>query len=404
MSGEEFLMLKRHKMADPIYSNKTEFNTRQYIRVGTTWEGNYRGVLILSPKSQIENTLSTIVGYSAGVNYSINNCTLSLTAKGGFVNVPMYAYMLPLTTKIDESMTWYSPSTSTGEAFENEGGDIEPYATQITSTGNWSGNTVSFDITPYMNLWNGSESDTLGIVITGVESGSSELHTYFYSSEATTPLTGGKLLTNCKFLGGGDTNTVSTEGVRIKIEKYGAYHTISLQDTAPSGSLYWSIFNASASVGDTFAMFSPDTEQKLSLGTVVCTIQDKVGSDLSAAIVVSGISLGTETIYHTTAEFSATSTIPSGQGIIEFAEPDSKLLFDLSTFAKNDPVYVSYRATTSPNNSKSFTLNFYADETRKNGRARLYLNEPTVSENRIGLNTEIKPQGVQPKIKLSLLV
>lgn len=387
----------------PNYSTATEFHTRPYIRVGNEFLDSHRGVVMVDAKEQIENALMSAPGYTLGKNYTIANCTLTLTVRNGFINVPIRAFMLPLDSNPDESITWYTASRLNKSGFENEGGDIEPLAENIVVFGRWKGNTISFDITPYMSIWKNSGKSRVGIILAYIN-GMPDAETFFHSSESTTPLIGGKSLTNCKFLAGGDTNTVSTEGVRVKITKTGAYHTISPVDTSSSGSLYWSILNASASVGDSFTLFSPDTEQKIVIGTAVCTIHDKLESEGSASIVVSGISIGNETEYYTTAEFSATATIPTGSGILEFTQPDQKLLFDLSTLQKNDPVYVNYRATTTPNNAKSYTLNFYADETLKNNRARLYFNESAVSENRTGLLTEIKTQGVQPQIKLSLLV
>ena len=87
---------------------------------------------------------------------------------------------------------------------------------------------------------------------------------------------------------------------------------------------------------------------------------------------------------------------------MEFTEADTKLLLDLSALQKNDPLYVNYTATSTPNNVRSYTVNFYSDETLKSKRVRVYLNEAAVTENRIGMYTDIKSKSVQPTLSMQI--
>jgi len=161
----------------------------------------------------------------------------------------------------------------------------------------------------------------------------------------------------------------------------------------------WTSINACVSIGNTFAMFSPDIEQGISLGTIICTVVDKTDNGL----IVTGISIPNITQYYTTAEFSGTSTIPLGTSIIEISNPNTQTITDISALKNNDNIFVNYKATTINNNVRSFTIQFVADEILKQNRLRIYLNETAITENRTGLYTELKTTDIRPKLTMNLL-
>jgi hypothetical protein len=316
--------------------------------------------------------------------------------------------MLPLTANADENISWEKPSTVGVDYFDNLGGDIEPLSEGIECYGEWKNiNTVSFDITPYMNIWSNTNAPNIGLIITHDESVKG-FHTFFHSSESTTPFIGGQRLTNCKFLGAGASNSVSTEGVRVKFTQNGVNVLLQSVDTSTRGSLNWAAFNAGIAVGATFSMLMADTTTPPSFTekvntegeAYIFTVLNKLSDGSTPTIVVDENISVFSTDFYTTGEFSCTTSLPTGSGILEFTQADTKLLLDLSALQKNDPLYVNYTATNTLNNVRSYTVNFYSDETVKSNRVRVYLNEAAVTENRIGLYTEIKPQGVQPKLGL----
>jgi len=397
------------------YSDALEFKNRNYIRVGTGPLGTYRGVIFLSPLNQIQSVL-TSEGKGASAGYSIKTANLTLTAMSGSANIPVRAFMLPLTANADENVLWQKPSSSGYTYFENLGGDIEPLSEDIVCYGTWtSTDTVSFDITAYMNIWNTQKSDKLGIIIANEESVRG-FHTFFYSSESATPLVGGQRLANCKFLGAGASNSVSTEGVRVKFTQNGVNVLLQSVDTSASGSTNWAAFNAGIAVGATFSMLMPDTtnapsfsEKVKNEGTAmkgykayIFTVLNKLSDGGTPTIVVDENTSVFSTDFYTTGEFSCTTLLPTGSGIMEFTEADTKLLLDLSALQKNDPLYVNYTATNSPNNVRSYSVNFYSNETLKSKRVRVYLNEAAVTESRIGAYTEIKSSSVQPTLNMQI--
>jgi hypothetical protein len=129
-------------------------------------------------------------------------------------------------------------------------------------------------------------------------------------------------------------------------------------------------------------------------------VSDAVGS----ALVVSGFTLGGITQYYTTAEFTSSSTLPSGTGIIELSSPSTQTLEDISGLQSGQNIYVDYRAGSATNNVRSFTVKFTADETQKQSRAKIYLNETPVSENRNGLPTSITVVQTKPSLVMDLLL
>jgi hypothetical protein len=94
--------------------------------------------------------------------------------------------------------------------------------------------------------------------------------------------------------------------------------------------------------------------------------------------------------------------IESGYGIVEFTNPDNSLKTDLNYLTSGEAVIFDYKPTVTPNNAKSFTVDFYMDETLKNNRSRLYVKEQTVSENRNGLPTNVQLVRLRPRLTMSL--
>jgi hypothetical protein len=223
----------------------------------------------------------------------------------------------------------------------------------------------------------------------------------FYSQQADSPLLGGEPVTNAVFLGAGDTNSIDTEGVVVKISPQLPHITIQLSDPSAKALNRWAAFNASVSIGDTFSMFLPD----MNTNSQVYTLLDKRNSQTGdIQLLVSGSTAGFDTTKHATGEFSCIGRVQSGSGIVEFSSPDNSLKVDLDTVLPNDTIIFDYKPTITPNNATSFTVDFYLDETLKNDRARLYLKQQTASENRSGLNTSVKKSSVRPRLSLNILV
>lgn len=397
------------------YSTSLQFSNRNYIRVGVPNSDTYRGVIFVSPRDQIQSAI-VAAGKGSSAGYAIQKATLTLTAMGGDANIPVRAFMLPLSFNVDESISWEKPSSAGTDYFDNYGGDIEPLSEGIECYGQWSGtNSVSFDVTPYMNIWNNTNSSKLGLMITHEESVPG-FQTFFYSAESPTPFIGGAPLTNCKFLGASAANTTSTEGVRVRFTVSGNSVVLQSVDTSSTGSMNWAAFNAAISIGKTFSMAMPDitdtpsfSEKVKNDGTAmkgykafIFTVLDKLSYNGTPSIVVDENTSVFKSDFYATAEFSCASSLPTGTGILEFTGADAKLLTDLKGLKANDPLYVNYTPTSTPNNARGYTVKFYSDETLKNNRVRVYLNEAAVTENRNGLYTEIKPQGVQPRMSIAI--
>lgn len=383
------------------------YRSREYLRVGGNTLENYRAVIILEPTTAIASALSTVSGYTTGAAYSVGNATLTLSLQSGATGTALEAVLLPLGVTVDASVSWYKPSEGAGTTWSNGGGDTEPAAAEIVSTGVWSGSNISFDITPFLNIWNTSGKQKLAIAVKAQQQGGGILQ--FHSWESQSSAIGGGSLSNCRFLAGGDNNSTSTEGIRVLVQTSGSTAagvtaTVSLADERNTAIQQWNSFGASTTTGSTFTFFSPDAEQGLVLGSVNCTLNDKASDNTGSPLVVTGISLGGITAYYTTVELSSVSVLPSGTGIIEISNPTTQTLYDINGLAVNQNIYVDYRAGSATNNSRSFTVKFVADETLKQSRARIYLNETPVSENRNGLNTRISVVQTKPSLTMDLLL
>jgi len=231
--------------------------------------------------------------------------------------------------------------------------------------------------------------------------------TQFHSWESQGTPIGGMPLTNCRFLIGGDSNYTTTEGIRVLVSSSGATAataTIALADDHTTAVSQWNSFGAATSTGNTFTFFSPDSEQGIVIGSVQQTLLGRVSDAIGSSLVVSGFTLGGITQYYTTAEFTSSSTLPSGTGIVELSSPSTQTLADINSLQNGQDIYVDYRAGSATNNVRSFTVKFTADETQKQNRARIYLNEIPVSENRNGLPTTITVIQTKPSLVMDLLL
>lgn len=375
----------------PIYPEDTE---NVYLETN-------RAVLTFNVSDSIKTALQNQSQYIEGQDYSINYCSLTLTSSNKKRNGNLYAFMAPLDSPIDESVSWDKPTEKRDITQTNwtNGGSIEPLAKNIRVKGEWNNMDVVFNITPFINIWNSSGKNSFSIIITSDET---DVETWeFYSQQANSPLLGSKPVTNAVFLGAGDTNSIDTEGVVVKISPQLPYLTVESADPSAVALNRWAAFNASVSIGDTFSMFLPD----LNTNSEVYTLLDKRNSQTGdIQLLVSGSTAGFDTTKHTTGEFSCIGRVQSGSGIVEFSSPDNSLKMDLDTVLPNDTIIFDYKPTITPNNATSFTVDFYLDETLKNNRARLYLKQQTASENRSGLNTSVKKSSVRPRLSLNILV
>ena len=377
------------------------YRSRNMLKVGGTKTQEFRTVLLLNPRQYFSAAVSALEGYTAGSPYTIGNATLTLTRSTGSSGGLLEAVLLPLDTTIDSSVSWYKPSEAAATGWTTEGGDAEPAASEIIPIGSWSGSTVEFDLTPFLNIWDSRGSSLLAVLIRGEENSSSITEFYSWESE-NTPI-GGGTLQNCKFLADGDTNSTQTEGIRVLVS-VGSTTTISLADNSAAAVQQWNSFGAATSVGTTFSFFSPDIEQGVVLGTVTCTLTGRTSTDTGSPLVVTGISLGAITEYYTTAEFSSTSIIPTGTNILEITSPNTQTKTAVAALFAGETILVKYRAGTAVSNAHAFTVKFTSDETLKQNRVRVYLNETTVSENRIGLNTDILSVMNRPILTADLLL
>lgn len=378
------------------------YRSRKYLKVGGSELDEFRSIILLNPRSYLTNAVSTITGYTAGSPYTVVNGTLTLTLLSGTAGTALQAVLLPLDTPVDYSVSWNKPSEAAATGWTAAGGDTEPATEGIICTGSWSGSRVSFDITPFLNIWDSRGSSLLAVMIKTTENTSEILQFHSWENE-NSPIGGGNLL-NCKFLAGGDSNSVSTEGIRVLVT-VGDTTTVTLADESPTAVQQWNSFGAATSTGTTFSLFSPDTEQGVALGTVICTLTDRVSSAVGSPLVVSGISLPADiTEYYTTGEFSSTSLIPTGTSIIELTAPSAQTVSDVAALTADQTLLVNYIPGTATNNAHSFTVKFTADETLKQDRVRIYTNENTVSENRIGLNTELQRVANRPILTTDILL
>ena len=403
--GQKFIELNdvtlNEEVANQEYAGgqltNTLYQNRPTLKVGGIGTSTYRSVLIFDVGDSVANAVAAITGYTAGMQYSVLHANITLTSSEGRTGGDLSVFMLATGASTDESATWTQPSQSYTTTW-TEGGTQEPLSAEIMPAAVWSGHDATFDITPFFNIWRSGGKNTLEVAVKTDEISADVLQ--FHSQQATSPLLGAKQQTNVVFLGAGDTNSINTEGVLIKISPLSSYLTIESADPDTTSARRWSAFNASVSIGNTFSMFLPDLNTTANTYTLV----DKRTSENGIQMVISGSSAGISATTHTTAEFTCTGTVPAGSGIVEFSAPDTSLVTDLSTLNPNDTVIFGYTPTITPNNATSYTVDFYSDERNKNNRLRLYTKEATASENRSGANTEVKRVSVRPRLNLTLSV
>ena len=98
----------------PIYGGGTDgnllYHSRNYIKVGGTGTEIYRGVVLLNPESFFTAAVASLQGYTTGSPYTIGNATLTLTRSSGTTGGLLRAFLLPLNTTTDSSVTWAKPS------------------------------------------------------------------------------------------------------------------------------------------------------------------------------------------------------------------------------------------------------------------------------------------------------
>ena len=389
--------------------NNTLYRQRPYVKVGTGADNTtYRGVFTFQPKPQIEAALNSVgISYSADSSYKIGKADLSLTSTTALIEPPdLYAVLMPLGASVDDSVSWEKHSEFHGTNWENTGGDIEPAASGILVKGSWNSTinptTITFDITQYLSIWKTSEPSSISVAV--IDDGTPKDILKFYSSESQDIRIGGSALSNCRFFTGSESQTTAIEGVRVMITPTGNTAEIVVVDQSCEAEKRWSTFYAAATVGSTCSIFSPDYEQGLVIGSVICAITDKVVGERGSAIVVSGLSLGTVKQYYTTAEFSTQKNINTGYGFVELTNPDEQTLKDIAGLKPNDIVNVQYPATVSQNNVRQYTVRYTADEKSLNNRARIYFNEQVVSEDRNGKRTELIVPTLHPSLDLQIIV
>lgn len=375
---------------------------RDIIKIGFLGDKEYRGAFVVYPSTQITSTISS-QGLSADSNYTIERSILILTSVGDApTDSQISAFMATTKYASDESMSWEKPSEKSNASWLVQGGDSEPSFSGSVINGLWEGNKLKFDITPIITVWKGNASSNFSMIIHQTSNTGEVID--FHSTEATQLFLGGSPSTNCNFLASGNINSYKSQGIRVLLTANGVATNISLVDSNQTAALEWSAFNASIYVGSTFTINSPDKEQGIVLGSITCTLNNKTTVDNLPTLDVSGISLGNIAKYYTTAEFSTTSILPSGSGILELTSPSANMQYDLSKLISGKTLHVKYIPTSLLNNNHSFTIDFVGNEMVKNNRFRIYLKEAAISENRIGLPTELMSEIITPKLDIDLLV
>ncbi len=379
-----------------ITKNSSLYRDKNIIKVGNTQDGNYRGVFLIYPKQEISKSLVQN-GFTANHDYTPISGNVTFTVTPNSQKQNMFAYMLPFDSGVDETVTWFKSSEKSNTKWASAGGDISPVSYQTRSLGTWNGNSVTFDITAFLSLWKSNGSDSLSIAIEPTNVG---VMTELFSKTNPTSRIGNETLLNCSFLKGGQTQAFDTEGVRVVMYHENSNTVIERRDDSPKGNSVWRSLLNTVSIGNSFDIFSPDTEQDYSLGKITCTLTEK----RCDSMIVSGVSLPVSGEYYTTLEFSGTSTIEAGVGILQISSPNSRTKQDLFDLKTNDEISVQYLASVIENNVKTFTVDFTSDETLKMNRYRIYLKQIPYSENRTGKPTDVFLKGQAPVVKLDLLV
>jgi len=222
----------------------------------------------------------------------------------------------------------------------------------------------------------------------------------FYSQESQESLLANSSQTTCNFLTHGDTNSLHTDGVRLKIDKNANNTTITNIENRPSSLQQFYSFQFSTGIGKTFTFFDPDTNNSINLGTSTCTI---LGRSDQNNLVVSGLNLPSGvTTHQTTAEFISETVISSGSNVIEITNPSTKTKTEILELVLGEKIKIEYATKTSPNNVKLFTVLSVSDETVHKNRIRIFVKEKIISENRNGLNTQIINHRIKPELQMEV--
>lgn len=388
-----------YKMTNCTPNNTSEnallYREREYIKVGangTTGE-MYLGLITVYPKQDITKML-VASGRGASAEYEIEKASLTLSLVQGNTSGNVYLQVASLGTTVDETASWKYSSTTTKSRWNIDTNYFD-YISSKTEYGNWNNSTITFDVSDYLDLWKNSGKDTVSFLI-----GSSDPRGIFLfnSSERKTPYIGNKTIDTCKFVRQGEVNILNTEGVRVVVYHYNNNYAIDYRDETENSSKVWKTLNNSISKGNSFTFKSEDEEQGLRLGNVHCVLLDKECNKL----IVSGLSLPPNTIYYTTAEFSGTTTIPEGVGMIEITNPDQITKNDLTNLKDGSLLKVEYLPSVVNNNAKTFTVDTVVDETMKNNKYRIYLKEMPFTENRTSKPTSLSVDAIRPQLSIEI--
>lgn len=391
--------------------NNILYRERPYLKVGTDQANNtFRAIVTANPKNEIKEYLQAYTGTTADTQYRVGKTVLTLSPfqNGTTTSAPdVFAVLFPLGTTVDDTASWEKPSELYDVTWKNPGGDTESVLQTMMAKGIWDNPTnptaVSFDLSQYMSIWKGKEDSSFAVGIVGDGLPKAEV-LKFFSNESTYVQIGGTQLTNCSFFTGTESQITRTNGIRVLITPTGLTSSISFDDSTLEAEKEWNIFNSATVIGSTGNIISPDQEQGLVIGTVTFTVNEKKSSSRGPVLVVSGLCLGSIQNYYTTAEFFTVNNVNLGTGYAELSSPDTRSLTDINALKANDIVRVEYLATTAQNNVRQFTVKFTTDEKNTLNRARIYFNEPVITENRIGQVTNLFISTKQPVLNVQLLL
>jgi len=363
---------------------------REYLKCGYSGEAEYRPVLLFNPTERIRKE-------AIESNYGIDRAFLTLTVSEGTAEGAYEAFMLPAAS-VDASVSWYKPSEGSVSTWTTAGGDSVAPLSGVLPSASVADGKLRFDVSEMLTQWSISGSDTLAVGIKSTSSAQEVLK--FHAWESQEGLLGGGNLQNCRFLAAGDANSMRTEGVFVQVEVVDGNFLMTGADSRPDAANQFRSFQKSVGVGATFALFDPDTNNDITFGTTVCTVLDRPTEN---SVLLSGLTLPDGVTTHTTTvEFLAETVIPYGSYILEFASPSDSLKSQVMSLTEGAKLGIRYFSTAANNNSKDFTVASVSDETRYKSRVRIYLNEGVISENRNGLDTEIRLSETKPQLTLHL--
>lgn len=365
---------------------------RDYIKIGVSGDNKYRAVLFFHPSHAINQEIGN-------ASYGIDRATLSLYTENSS-DLDFEAKLVKIGSSIDPSVSWYKPTELSDTQWIDEGGDFEESLSEYSSVGRVSEGKLSFDITHQCHLWQTSGANQFAVVIKSTETQQGTIQ--FHSWEHREGFLGDEVLKNCKFLSAGDLNSIKTEGVYVQMTESGQNVLVTQQETSSDRLNQFYSAQFSISVGSTLEMFDPDTNNSVSIGSKICTVVDRPSAD---SVLLSGFTLPNGiTTHNTSVEFSAEAAIPFGSYVLEIQNPSSETKTESMGLIPDQKLKIRYYTQSAANNSKDFTVAMVSDETRHKNRIRIFLNEATVSENRLSLDTEISTADTKPSLTLGLNV